>query len=214
MICKTCSQENANDAKFCIRCGTALSDQSVQQAQQAYIPQQYAYGQVQQPQQPYGQQQAPGQQYGKPQAYPGLAYQQQYGQVQQPSPAKKNRVPIIIAGGLALIAVGLLVAVLVNTFGNKSSIVGTYRISAIKTQGVTISGLYLEIMYPEDYTYIEIVDSNTMEFSILGVSEVCTYTRNGDTLYMSIGYETIEIQISGDELSFEVDDMLYIFKKK
>ena|GEM_PF-3347872 len=101
MICRNCSQENSEDAKFCVSCGSSLTDQNnlnalpIQQAPaQPYQPQQVPiqpmqpqqYGQPQQPQ--FGQPQPVQPQFGQPEQQPGQPQfnqqqpQQPYGQQQ------------------------------------------------------------------------------------------------------------------------------------
>lgn len=150
MFCRKCGTKNADGARFCVNCGAELEPPAIASQPEAPVPPQATAPQAG-PVPPVGPVPPAGAPTA-PQGMPQTAYQQPYQQAayQQPAaPAKKSKVPFIIGGVVAVLAILAVVGFVVMPMLNRGPWTGSMMLDGvsasydhefgIKTDGKTVT---------------------------------------------------------------------------
>lgn len=150
MFCRKCGTKNTDGARFCVNCGAELEPPAIASQPEAPVPPQATAPQAA-PVPPTGPVPPAGAPTA-PQGMPQTAYQQPYQQAarQQPAaPAKKSKVPFIIGGVVAVLAILAVVGFVVMPMLNHGPWTGSMMLDGvsasydhefgIKTDGKTVT---------------------------------------------------------------------------
>ena len=92
-----------------------------------------------------------------------------------------------------------------------------YMESALEGTGFTLDE-YLEILEMkslEDFMTVEIKEGGTATVTVYGEEpDTGTWTRNGDTIVITVNGEAQDFKLNGNELSTILEGLEYVFVKK
>jgi hypothetical protein len=98
--------------------------------------------------------------------------------------------------------------------GAGDTYVGTYPLTSFDGDGTTVSGDDLESVLPQSDNYIEIKDGKNITFTLMGSSIDSTYTVDGTTMSVVDGEDILDFEISGDTITYTLDEGTLTFTKK
>lgn len=119
----------------------------------------------------------------------------------------------VIAALAAVMMVMLMVAGCGNSGADKASVAGTWKLTSIEAQEMTLTSEMLGSVGMDNMT-MEFDESGTVKLGLGGQTVEAQWTMNGDAVEITAEGDTIAAQLEDGKLVMEADGTKLVFEKQ